>query len=167
MNQSRVQQRPQPWWSGALLGCTAVTQEGQGGEEKRGLLLKHHVVLVVCGAACVRAICPNRRCSANTLGSTELSVFPALLGVFSEPLLPVPPAGRTWGKHSPTSLGVVLKGFCSCGFPLWAGILQVRWAEKGKTKESRDGVGENGYGDSEYSLLLFRQLGFSQYLRTA
>ena len=121
MNQSTAQQRPQPWCSRALLGCTAVTQEGWGGEEKSGLLLKHLVVLAVCGAACVRAICLNMRCLANAFGFTEISVFPVLLWCAT---LAYFTSWESRGK-TPTSLRVILEGFCSCGLPLWAGILQV------------------------------------------
>lgn len=127
LNPSRVQQQPWPWSSRALLGYAAVTQEGREGEGKSSLLLKHLAVLAVCGVACVTAICLNRRCLANAFGFTKITVFPALLGIFAEPPLPVPPDGRAaGGKHSLTSLGIVLKDFCSCGLPLWAGILQVQ-----------------------------------------
>lgn len=102
LNQSREQQRPRPWCSGAPLGCTAVTQEGWGAE-KSDLLLEYLVVLAACRVACVRTICLNRRCLANAFGFTEISVFPVLLGTFVEPPLPVPPAGRAGGKHSPAS----------------------------------------------------------------
>lgn len=74
------------------------------------LLLKHLTILAVCEGACVREICLNRKCLGNAFGFTEISDFPVLLDIFSEPPLPVSPGGRAEGiKGSPTSLGVILK----------------------------------------------------------
>jgi len=83
----------------AELRWDALQSLKRAGKERSGLLLKHLAVLAVCGAACVRAICLNRRCLANALGFTEISVFPALLGIFAEPPLPAPPAGRAEGRN--------------------------------------------------------------------
>lgn len=71
------------------------------------LLLKHLPILAVCEGACVREIYLNRRCLGNAFGFTEISDFPVLLDI-----LPISPGGRAEGiKGSPTSLGVILKGF--------------------------------------------------------